>query len=61
VRSVLQTLVIASAALLPAAIPLGLDGLTGPIAWATSMVCLVPLLTTKIDTLWRSTVPHWCP
>jgi chromate transporter len=53
VRSVLQTVVIASAGLLlAAAIPLGRDGLTGAITWAIALVCFVLLLTTKIDTLW---------
>jgi chromate transporter len=53
VRSVLQTVVIASAGLLlAAAIPLGRDGLTGPVTWAIAAVCFVLLLTTKIDTLW---------
>jgi chromate transporter len=53
VRSVLQTVVIASAGLLlAAAIPLGRDGLTGAITWAIAVVCFALLLTTKIDTLW---------
>jgi chromate transporter len=53
VRSVLQTVVIASAGLLlAAAIPLGRDGLTGAITWAIALVCFVLLLTTKVDTLW---------
>lgn len=53
VRSVLQTVVIASAGLLlAAAIPLARDGLTGPVTWATAVVCFMLLLTTKIDTLW---------
>lgn len=53
VRSVLQTVVIAGAGLLlAAAIPLGRDGLTGPVTWAIAAVCFVLLLTTKIDTLW---------
>lgn len=53
VRSVLQTVVIASAGLLLAvAIPLGRDGLTGVITWAIAVVCFMLLLTTKIDTLW---------
>lgn len=53
VRSVLQTVVIASAGLLlAAAIPLGRDGLTGAVTWAIAAVCLVLLLKTKIDTLW---------
>lgn len=52
-RSVLQTVVIASAGLLlAAAIPLGRDGLTGPVTWAIAVVCFVFLLKTKIDTLW---------
>jgi len=52
VRSVLQTVVIASARLLlAAAIPLGRDGLTGPLTRAIAAGCFV-LLTTKIDTLW---------
>lgn len=53
VKSVLQTVVIASAGLLlAAALPLGRDGLTGPVTWAIAGVCFVLLLTTKIDTLW---------
>ena len=53
VRAVLQTVVVASAGLLlAAAIPLGRDGLTGPVTWAIAAVCFVLLLTTKIDTLW---------
>jgi chromate transporter len=53
VRSILQTIVIASAGLLlAAAIPLGGDGLTGPITWAIAAICFVLLLTTKLDTLW---------
>lgn len=53
VRSLLQTVVIASAGLLlAAAIPLGRDGLTGPVTWAIAAVCFVLLLATKIDTLW---------
>ena len=38
--------------LLAAAIPLGRDGLTGPVTWTVAAVCFVLLLTTKIDTLW---------
>jgi chromate transporter len=34
--------------LLAAAIPLGRDGLTGPI----TVICFLLQLTTKIDTLW---------
>jgi chromate transporter len=53
VKSILQTVVIASAGLLlAAAIPLGHDGLTGPITIAIAAVCFVLLLTTKLDTLW---------
>jgi chromate transporter len=53
VKLILQTIVIASAGLLlAAAIPLGRDGLTGPITIAIATVCFVLLLTTKIDTLW---------
>ncbi|MBR0832630.1 chromate transporter [Bradyrhizobium manausense] len=53
VKSILQTIVIASAGLLlAAAIPLGHDGLTGSITWAIAIVCFVLLLTTKLDTLW---------
>jgi chromate transporter len=37
---------------LAAAIPLGRDGLTGPVTWAIAAVCFVLLLTTRIDTLW---------
>jgi chromate transporter len=53
VKSILQTIVIASAGLLlAAAIPLGRDGLTGPVTWAIAAVYFVLLLTTKLDTLW---------
>ena len=53
VKSILQTIVIASAGLLlAAAIPLGRDGLTGPITWVIAVVCFVLLFTTKLDTLW---------
>lgn len=53
VKSILQTIVIASAGLLlAAAIPLGRDGLTGPVTWAIAAVCFTLLLTTKLDTLW---------
>ena len=52
VRSVLQTVVIASAGLLPAAtIPLGKDGLTGPVTTVIAAVCFLLLMMTKIDTL----------
>jgi chromate transporter len=53
VRSILQTIVIASAGLLlAAAIPLARDALTDPITVMISAVSLVVLLTTKLDTLW---------
>lgn len=53
VKSILQTIVIASAGLLlAAAIPLARDGLTGPVTWTVAVVCFVLLLTTKLDTLW---------
>jgi chromate transporter len=53
VKSILQTIVIASAGLLlAAAIPLGRDGLTGLVTIAVAAVCFVLLLTTKIETLW---------
>ena len=52
VKSILQTILIASAGhLLAAAIPLGRDVLTGPITWVIA-VCFVLLLTTKLNTLW---------
>ena len=53
VRSVLQTVVIASAGLLlAAAIPLARDALTDPITIGIAAVSLALLLTTKLDTLW---------
>ena len=53
VRSILQTIVIASAGLLlAAAIPLARDALTDPVAVMIAAVSLVVLLTTKLDSLW---------
>jgi chromate transporter len=53
VTSVLQAVIIASAGLLlAAAIPLGRDGLTGPVTIGIAVVSFVLLLTTKLDTLW---------
>lgn len=53
VRSVLQTVVIASAGLLlAAAIPLAQDALTDPITIGIAAVSLCLLLATKLDTLW---------
>ena len=52
VRSILQTVVVASTGLLLAvAIPLARDALTDPITVTIAAVSLV-LLTTKLDTLW---------
>jgi len=53
VRSVLQTVVIASAGLLlAAAIPLGREALTDPITIAIAAVALVMLLATKVEVAW---------
>jgi chromate transporter len=53
VKTILQTVVIASAGLLlAAAIPLGREGLTGPITIGIAVVCFALLLWTKLDTLW---------
>jgi chromate transporter len=53
VKSILQAVIIGSAGLLlAAAIPLGRDGLTGPVTIVIAMVSFVLLLTTKLDTLW---------
>lgn len=53
VRSILQTVVVASAGLLvAAAIPLGQDALTDPVNVAIAFVSFALLLRTKVDTLW---------
>lgn len=53
VRSVLQTVVIASAGLLlAAAIPLAQNALTDPVTVAIAALSLALLLATKLDTLW---------
>ncbi len=53
VKSVLQAVIIASAGLLlAAAIPLGRDGLTGPVTVGIALVSFVLFLTTKLDMLW---------
>ncbi len=53
VRSMLQCVVVASAALLVlAAIPVGRDALRGPIAIAIAALALPLLVTKRIDTLW---------
>ena len=53
VKSVLQTVVIASAGLLlAAAIPLGREGLTGPATIGIAIISFLLLLATKLDTLW---------
>ena len=52
VKSVLQTVIITSAGLLLATtIPLGRDGLTGPVTIGIAGASFVLLLTTKLDTL----------
>ena len=53
VKSILQTVVIASAGLLFAAsIPLAKDALTDPVKVAIAIISLALLFTTKLDTLW---------
>ena len=53
IKSILQTVVIASAGpLLAAAIPLARDALTGGVTVAIAAVSFVLLLTTELDTLW---------
>ncbi|MGA7327382.1 MAG: chromate transporter [Rhodomicrobium sp.] len=53
VKTILQTIVVASAGLLlAAAIPLAQSALTDPVTIAIAIVSLVLLLLTKIDTLW---------
>jgi chromate transporter len=53
VKSILQTVVIASAGLLlAAAIPLAQDALTGPVTMAIAVISLGLLLTTKWDSTW---------
>ncbi|ACB94297.1 chromate transporter [Beijerinckia indica] len=53
VKTVLQSVVIASSGLLlAAAIPLGKDALTDPITIAIAVISLILLLTTKIETFW---------
>jgi chromate transporter len=53
VRGVLQTVVIASAGLLLAAvIPLARDALTDPLTVAIALVTIALMLATEIDTLW---------
>jgi chromate transporter len=53
VKSILQTVVIASAGLLlAAAIPLARDALTGPVTVAIAAISFALLLATKLDTLW---------
>ena len=52
IKSILQTVVIASAGLLlAAAIPLARDALTGGVTVAIAAVSFVLLLTTELDTL----------
>ena len=53
VKSVLQTVIIASAGLLlAAAVPLGQSALIDPVTIAIAAVSFVLVLTTRIDTLW---------
>jgi chromate transporter len=53
VKGVLQTVVIASAGLLLAAvIPLARDALTDPVTICIAVATVILLLTTEIDTLW---------
>ena len=53
VRSVLQTVIMASAALLLAAsIPLARDGLTDLVTVVIASACLYMLFATRLDTLW---------
>jgi chromate transporter len=53
IKSILQTVVIASSGLLlAAAIPLAKDALTDPITIGIAIVSLALLLTTELDTLW---------
>lgn len=53
VKTVLQTVVIASAGLLlAAAVPLGRSALTSPLYLAIAAITIVLLLKTKLDTLW---------
>ena len=53
VRSVLQTVVIASAGLLlAAAIPLGREALIDPVTITIAIVALIVLMTTKIEVAW---------
>lgn len=53
VKSILQTVVVASAGLLlAAAIPLAHDALTGPVTIAICAISFILLLMTKLDTSW---------
>ena len=53
IKSVLQTVILASAGLLlAAAIPLAQNALTNPITVGIAVVTLVLLLTTKLEALW---------
>ena len=52
-RSALQTVVLASAGLLlSAAVPLGLNALTGPVTVAIAVLTGILMLMTKLDMLW---------
>jgi chromate transporter len=53
VKSVLQTVVIASSGLLlAAAIPLAREALTDPVTVGIAVISLILLLLTELDTLW---------
>jgi chromate transporter len=52
-QRMLRAIVIASAGVsLSATLPLGIDALTSPLAWAIAAVSLVVLLRTELDTVW---------
>lgn len=52
-RSAMQAVVLASAGLLlSAAVPLGLNALTGPVTFVIAVATVILMLTTKLDTLW---------
>ncbi|MDX2180398.1 MAG: chromate transporter [Bryobacteraceae bacterium] len=52
-QRMLRAIVIASAGVsLSATLPLGIDALTSPLAWAIAAGSLVVLLRTELDTIW---------
>ena len=53
VKSALQAVVLASSGLLlAAAVPLGMNALTGPVTVLIAALTIILMLSTKIDTLW---------